>query len=160
MLTDQNICQLLSVASPSFYLSQSLIIKAEVMGYFVAHHFPYLCFNFVARATLCLYRPLEYAYFVGQDQAIPAPSPDLRHALIKAKQLLGIPCFSLSQLSLCGPLLYHDINVLKLALKFQGQTRDCSAYQTFELFSIHSERIQILPIRVKNDRFYGSTEPY
>jgi hypothetical protein len=67
LLTDQDTCQLLPLASPSFYLSQGLIIKAKVMGYFVAHHFPHFCLNFIARATLCLYRPLKDAYLIRQD---------------------------------------------------------------------------------------------
>lgn len=66
-LTDQNTCQLLPLASPSFDFSQGLIIKAKMMGYFVAHHFPHFCLNFIARATLCLYRPLKDAYLIRQD---------------------------------------------------------------------------------------------
>ena len=128
-------------------------------NYMNGNHFPYLGLNLVAGATLCLYRPLKDAYLVRQYQTIPPPSPGLRHALIEAKQLPGAPYSRLSQLNLCGPLFYDDINVLKLALEFQGQTCDCSAYQNFKLFSIHFKRIRILPIRVKKDHFYGSTEP-
>ena len=129
------------------------------MGYFMAHHFPYSCLNLVGGATSRLYRPLKYTYLVRQNQPIPPPSPGLRHALIKAQQLPGAPCLSLSQLSPCGPFFYHDINVLELVLKFQRQTLDCSAHQTFKFISVHFKGIQILPMRVKNDRFYVSTEP-
>jgi hypothetical protein len=67
LLTDRNTYELLPPASPSFYISQGLIVKAKVMGYFVAYHFCYFCLNFVAGATLCLYRPLKDAYLIGQD---------------------------------------------------------------------------------------------
>ena len=134
---------MLLVASLSLDLSQSLIIKAEVMRYFVAHHFPYFCLDLIAGATLCLYRPLEYADLVGQDQPIPSPSSGLRHALVQSKQLPAIPCPRLPQLSPCGPLFYHDIDIFELALEFRRQTFDCSAYQTHKLLSVHLKRTQI-----------------
>ena len=37
------------------------------MSYFVAHHFPYFCLNFVAKPTLRLYGPLKDAYLIRQD---------------------------------------------------------------------------------------------
>jgi hypothetical protein len=67
MLTDQHACPLLPLAFPSFYVSQGLIIKAEVVGYFMAHHFPYFRLNFVAGTALRLYRPLKDTYLIGQD---------------------------------------------------------------------------------------------
>jgi hypothetical protein len=73
----------------SLYLPQSLIVEAEVVSYFVAHHFLYFCFNFIAKAALRLYGLLKDAYLIRQNQSVPPASPGLRHTLVKAKQLGG-----------------------------------------------------------------------
>jgi len=119
------------------------------MGYLVAHHLRYSGLNFVAKATLSLNGFLENAYLIRQDQAISLPSPGSRHTLVKTKQLPGALCPSLSQLHCCGPLLYHDINVLQSALKFRRQTFDCPRHQTFKLFSLHINKTETLPTEAR-----------
>jgi hypothetical protein len=121
----------------TLYLPQSLIVEAEMVGYFVAHYFLYFCFNFIAKAALRLYGLLKDAYLIWQNQSVPPASPSLGHTLVKAKQLGGMNVFSLPQLPRCGPLFYHNINIFQLALKLRWQIIDCPRYESLKFFSPH-----------------------
>jgi hypothetical protein len=132
-----NNCYLPPPVFLTLYLAQSLFVEAKVVGYFMAHHFLYRCFNFIAKAAVRLDGLLKYAYFIGQNQSIPPASPGLGYTLVKTKQLGGMTVFNLSQLPGCGPIFYHNINILQFSLKLRWQIIDCPRYESLKFFSLH-----------------------
>jgi hypothetical protein len=133
----------------NLYLPQGFIIKAEVVGYLVAHYFLYFCFNFTAKAALRLYRLLKDTYLIRQNQSVPPAPPSLGHTLVKTKQLGGMTVFNLSQLPWCGPIFYHNINIFQFALKLRWQTIDCPRYESLKFLPLHIYKSQILPTGVR-----------
>ncbi len=153
-LSRGNICSSLSPSFLTFYLPQSLFVEAEVMGYFVPHHFTYSCLNFAVKATLRFYGSLKDAYLIRQDQPVPLPSPGSRHTLIKAQESPRTLCPCLFHLRRCGPIFNHYVNILQFALKLHRQTLNRPSHENFELLSLHVRRTQTSPTDVKNMYFH------
>jgi hypothetical protein len=156
-LSRRNICSLLPPAFLTFYPTQSFVVEAEVMGYFVPHHFTYSCLNFVVKATVRFYGPLKDADLIRQHQSVSSPSPGSRHTLIKAQEPPRTLCPRPFHLRRCGPIFNHYVNILQLALKLHRQTLNRSSHEDFELLSLHVRRTQTSPTEVKNMYFHINT---
>jgi hypothetical protein len=69
---------------PSFvklYLQQSILIKAEVVGYFMADHFFYIRFDCTADAAFSLSRLLKDTAPIMRNQSVSTPPPSYKNKM-------------------------------------------------------------------------------
>ena len=97
---------------------EACVVNSEVVRDLVAHHVLYEVAYFLRRAALQFNGMLEDADLVGQYQLIVARASCLGDAFIESQKvswvLLAGPC----QHRAAGPILDHDIDVVKLVADF------------------------------------------
>ena len=76
----------LSPAIPGFYPPQGLLIKAEVVGYFMSDYPLYLGGNLFFTAAYGLDRLLENGDLIWRHHAVSSGASGLRHSFIKTEQ--------------------------------------------------------------------------